>query len=132
MDCILITLDVIKSYTCHEVCLLLDRSVSVWFLGVVDVDKYFLKQFFITIISRRFKFSLLEAAAMLKNCLLFSEYHARSKKNRERKRGLGSVAQVHSNIISDEVSHKITKAYWAHFRREKNIFFRELTPNFRE
>ena len=71
MDCILITLDVIKSYTCHEVCLLLDRSVSVWFLGVVDVDKYFLKQFFITIISRRFKFSLLEAAAMLKKIVYY-------------------------------------------------------------
>lgn len=70
-------------------CLLLDRSVSVWFLGVVDVDKYFLKQFFITIISRRFKFSLLEAAAMLKNCLLFSEYHARSKKKSGAEKGVG-------------------------------------------
>ena len=25
-----------------------------------------------------------------------------------------------------------TKAYWAHFRREKNYIFRELTRNFRE
>ena len=27
---------------------------------------------------------------------------------------------------------KFTKAYWAHFRTEKNYIFRELTRNFRE
>ena len=81
-------------------CLLLDRSVSVWFLGIVDVDKYFLKQSFITIISRRFKFSLLAAAAMLKIVYYFLNTMPDEKKSGAEK-GMGLVAQV------DEVRHKI-------------------------
>ena len=30
------------------------------------------------------------------------------------------------------MNFKLTKAYWAHFRREQNYIFRELTRNFRE
>lgn len=87
-------------------CLLLDRSVSVWFLGIVDVDKYFLKQSFITIISRRFKFSLLEAAAMLKIVNYFLNTMPDQKKSGA-ETGWGLVAQVHNNVISDEVRHKM-------------------------
>ena len=31
-----------------------------------------------------------------------------------------------------KITHFYTKAYWAHFRKEKNYIFRELTRNFRE
>ena len=36
------------------------------------------------------------------------------------------------NYLRFLISKVFTKAYWAHFRREKNFFFHELTRIFRE
>ena len=43
--------------------------------------------------------------------------------------------KIEYTITEDVLSQvwlKFTKAYWAHFRREKNYIFCELTRNFRE